>query len=63
MAMGSVAKLAVIAAQDILGLPKTARMNRPAYKRGNWLWRLKPNQFNQKLANKLRRLTQTYARN
>lgn len=63
MAMGSVAKLAIIPAQDILGLPETARMNRPAFKKGNWLWRLKPGQLSPKVARKLRQLTKTYARN
>jgi len=62
MAMRSVARLAVIPAQDILGLPETARMNRPAFKRGNWLWRLNPGQLNHKVAGKLRQLTRTYAR-
>lgn len=62
MAMSSVAKLAVIPAQDILGLPKTARMNRPASKTGNWLWRLRPGQLNQNLADKLKQITGTYAR-
>ena len=62
MAMSSVAKLAIIPAQDILGLPETARMNRPASKRGNWLWRLKPGQLAPDLARKLTQLTETYAR-
>jgi len=63
MAMSSVAKLAIIPAQDILGLPETARMNRPASKKDNWLWRLKPGQLGAPLAGKLKRLTETYARN
>jgi 4-alpha-glucanotransferase len=62
MAMSSVAKLAIIPAQDILGLPETARMNRPACEKGNWLWRLKSGQLNHKVANKLKQLTHTYAR-
>jgi 4-alpha-glucanotransferase len=63
MAISSVAKLAIIPAQDILGLPGTARMNRPASKRGNWLWRLKPGQLSARLAGKLKQLSETYARN
>lgn len=62
MAMSSIAKLAIIPAQDVLGLPGTARMNRPASKKGNWLWRLNSGQFNSKLARQLQRLTQTYGR-
>lgn len=62
MAMSSVAKLAIIPAQDILGLRGTARMNRPASKKGNWLWRLNSGQLNSNLARQLKKLTQTYAR-
>jgi 4-alpha-glucanotransferase len=62
LAMSSVARLAILPAQDILGLPETARMNRPATIKGNWVWRLKPGQLSPNLAAKLRRLTQTYAR-
>jgi len=63
MAMSSVAKLTIIPAQDILGLQATARMNQPASKRSNWLWRLKPGQLSPNLARKLKQLTKTYARN
>jgi 4-alpha-glucanotransferase len=62
MAMSSVAKLAIIPAQDMLGLPATARMNRPASKKGNWLWRVKSGELNSKLAGQLKKLTRTYAR-
>ena len=40
MAMGSVADLAVIPAQDVLGLDSEARMNTPSTTKGNWTWRL-----------------------
>ncbi|MEC9465047.1 MAG: 4-alpha-glucanotransferase [Myxococcota bacterium] len=40
LAMSSVAKLAVIPLQDILGLGTEARMNTPATVAGNWGWRL-----------------------
>jgi 4-alpha-glucanotransferase len=62
LAMGSVARLAIIPAQDILGLTETARMNRPSTIKGNWLWRLKPGRLSPALAAKLQKLTQTYAR-
>jgi len=39
-ALGSVAQLAVIPAQDLLGLGSEARINTPATTHGNWLWRL-----------------------
>ena len=40
LAMMSVADMAIIPMQDILGLGQEARMNRPAVKQGNWRWRL-----------------------
>jgi len=39
-ALGSVGLLAVIPAQDLLGLGSAARMNTPGTSRGNWSWRL-----------------------
>src|SRR5262249_41404327 len=37
-ALGSVAQLAVVPLQDLLGLDSRARMNTPATTRGNWTW-------------------------
>ncbi|HEY7378880.1 MAG TPA: 4-alpha-glucanotransferase [Steroidobacteraceae bacterium] len=37
-ALGSVARLAVVPLQDLLGLDSRARMNTPATTRGNWTW-------------------------
>jgi len=62
MAMASVAKTAVMPMQDLLGLDAQARMNHPARKRGNWLWRLKPGKLTKKLADRLRDMTETYGR-
>ena len=42
LAYASVATLAIIPMQDILGKGAGARMNTPASINGNWLWRLKP---------------------
>jgi 4-alpha-glucanotransferase len=39
-ALGSVAELAVIPAQDLLGLDSSARLNTPGTVGGNWVWRL-----------------------
>ncbi|MCO5572791.1 hypothetical protein L7F22_026550 [Adiantum nelumboides] len=39
-AVSSVAKTAIIAMQDILGLDNSARMNTPAVQTGNWGWRI-----------------------
>lgn len=40
LALSSVADLAVIPAQDILGLGSEARMNTPSTVSGNWSWRM-----------------------
>jgi len=42
MAMGSVAKLAILPMQDVLGLGSESRMNTPGTGQGNWSWRLTP---------------------
>jgi len=62
LAMSSVARLAVIPVQDLLGLKSSARMNHPAKIKGNWLWRLRPGLLGATVSSKLRRLTQIYAR-
>ena len=40
MALSSPAELAVVPAQDLLGLGAECRMNRPSVPKGNWGWRL-----------------------
>jgi 4-alpha-glucanotransferase len=57
MALSSRARLAVVPAQDVLGLGSEARMNVPARRRGNWAWRLTPGQLTRALAKRLRRET------
>jgi 4-alpha-glucanotransferase len=62
VAMRSVARIAIIPMQDVLGLGPQARMNTPAGKGPNWLWRMRPGQTTARLADKLRKLTETYGR-
>lgn len=62
LAMMSVADLAVIPMQDILGLGEEARMNRPAGGTGNWAWRLLPEQLTAETAGWLRQMTHNYGR-
>ena len=62
MAMGSVAKTAIIPMQDLLSLSSEARMNHPAKTRGNWNWRLKQSQIDNKTADKLAKITELYGR-
>jgi len=62
VAMASVAQIAIIPMQDVLGLPAAARMNCPAQSEGNWRWRMRPGKANGQLARRLRQLTATYGR-
>jgi len=62
LAMSSVARIAIIPMQDVLGLGQEARMNRPATTKGNWMWRLRPGQITTAVAGKLGDLTRIYGR-
>jgi 4-alpha-glucanotransferase len=44
-ALSSRCTLAIVPAQDVLGLGDEARMNRPGELEGNWNWRLEPGQL------------------
>ncbi len=57
LALGSRAALAILPAQDILGLDSSARMNLPGKKTGNWRWRLERGQLTEELAARLRAAT------
>jgi 4-alpha-glucanotransferase len=45
LAFGSVSKLCVFTAQDLLSLGTTARMNLPGTAQGNWAWRMTSIQY------------------
>lgn len=62
LALSSPANVAIIPAQDLLGLGDAARMNKPATVRGNWQWRLRPGQLTLSMARRLRCLTEAYDR-
>jgi 4-alpha-glucanotransferase len=53
----SPARLAMIQAQDILGLGSEARMNMPGQEGGNWGWKLSPGQLTAEHARLLRQIT------
>lgn len=61
-AYASVAKLAIVPMQDVLGLGAEARMNTPGTVDGNWKWRFDWTQVPTDLAARLRHLAETYAR-
>ena len=58
----SVAKLAIVQAQDVLGLGREARMNTPSTVGNNWCWRAKEGVFTDELAEKLYDKMQIYGR-
>ena len=55
LAYRSPARLAIVPAQDVLGLGSEARMNTPGRPEGNWGWRLRRGQLTAELAARLRR--------
>ena len=63
LAYSSRAALAIVPAQDVLGLGSQARMNRPGRTEGNWSWRLEPGSLTPALARRLRRLAEQLGRN
>ena len=61
-AWSSVADMAIVPMQDLLGLGSEARMNTPSTLGDNWKWRATPEQINDKLAKKLWKYMQMYGR-
>jgi 4-alpha-glucanotransferase len=62
LAYGSRAALAIVPAQDVLGLGSEARMNRPGFSEGNWSWRLERGALTPALARRLRGFAERHAR-
>jgi 4-alpha-glucanotransferase len=61
-ALGSVGRLAVIPAQDVLALGSDARLNTPGTAVGNWSWRLPHGALTPELARHTLRLNQVFGR-
>ncbi|MDR0313942.1 MAG: 4-alpha-glucanotransferase [Treponema sp.] len=62
-ALASIANTVIIPMQDYLGLDDRARMNTPSTLGGrNWRWRMLPGAATLELAEKIRRLSSTFAR-
>jgi 4-alpha-glucanotransferase len=62
LAYSSRGVLAIVPAQDVLGLGSEARMNRPGRSDGNWSWRLERGALTPALAKRLRRLAEAHGR-
>lgn len=62
LAMASVARLAIIPMQDVLGLSSSCRINRPGTAQGNWRVRLLPQELTSEAAAFLRSFADMYQR-
>ncbi|MCX6251902.1 MAG: 4-alpha-glucanotransferase [Bacteroidetes bacterium] len=62
LAWASVAYTAIVPMQDVLDLGTEARMNFPGTTVSNWMWRTKPNQLTDQLAERLAHLTILFGR-
>ncbi|HMK29071.1 MAG TPA: 4-alpha-glucanotransferase, partial [Terriglobales bacterium] len=60
--MASVAGVAIVPLQDVLGLGSEARMNLPGTVSGNWKWRYQPGDLTEEIQRQLKSLTATYDR-
>ncbi len=58
LALDSPGVLAIVPAQDVLGLGSAARTNTPGRAAGNWSWRLRRGQLDASLAARLREATE-----
>lgn len=62
LALGSIARTAIVPLQDVLGLGSEARVNTPGAPEGNWSWRLMAEQMEPARAECLAELTALYGR-
>lgn len=62
LAYASVANIAIVPMQDVLGLDEGSRMNVPSSGENNWAWRLLPEQLNLGVERHLREWVQLYNR-
>jgi 4-alpha-glucanotransferase len=60
--LASVAEIAIVPLQDVLGLGSEARMNLPGTLSGNWKWRYKPGALTKNLAERLAKLAALFDR-
>jgi malto-oligosyltrehalose synthase/4-alpha-glucanotransferase len=62
LAFSATADVAIVPMQDLLNKSATSRMNTPASIRGNWAWRLKPNELKPGIAEVIRTYLDLYGR-
>ena len=62
LALGSVARIAIVPVQDLLGIGAEGRMNVPARESGNWSWRYCAESLTEAIGKRLAELTSVYGR-
>ena len=62
LAQASVARVAMVQAQDVLGLGSAARMNDPGRRGGNWRWQMSAGALKPAHAARLRALSEAAGR-
>ncbi len=62
LAYSSVANLAILPVQDLLGLGEESRMNFPGTAEGNWEWRYRSGALSDELSDRLKTMVHTYGR-
>jgi 4-alpha-glucanotransferase len=62
LAFSSPARLAMLQAQDVLGLGSEARMNIPGRASGSWRWRMEPGALTAEHAKRLQTATEEAGR-
>lgn len=62
LALSSVADMALLPLQDLLGLGNEARMNMPGVGTGNWEWCYRPDALTQEIRDRFRTMTKIYNR-
>jgi 4-alpha-glucanotransferase len=60
--LSSIADLAIVPLQDVLGLGSEARMNLPGTAKGNWRWRFRAEALTSDLARRLYKMVELYDR-
>ncbi len=62
MALASVAQIAIVPMQDILGFGSSSRMNKPGTVKSNWVWQMAEPGMSKAKGERLLQLTKTYGR-
>jgi 4-alpha-glucanotransferase len=62
LVLSSVADIAIVPMQDVLGLGSEARMNIPSTVENNWRWRMREDQIRSDLAARMREMNLMYGR-